>query len=76
MKHVFVVETEDFIAPSWIDAIKFELEQSFDDRLQRGGEDKWSFVQSICNQQSAIRAVYRIYGADETKSPDEIGSLK
>lgn len=76
MKHVFVVETADTIAPSWIDAIREELERSFDDRLQRDGEDKWCRVLVMANQSSAIRGVYKMFVADEDKSPDQLGSAK
>ena len=72
MKHIFIVETADdvFIPITEISRVESELDAAIEDVIPYG---KMCVTYAICNVESAIRAVYRKYGADESKSPDELG---
>lgn len=75
MKHIFIVETADdvYLSPTEIDLLNGHLQSTVDAYI---GRECASFVQSICNQKSAIRGVYAIYTADVRKSPEDLGSAK
>lgn len=74
MKHLFVIETADdvLLPPDDIDDLTLQFGAAVEGRV--GGREV--FARSICNQPSAIRGIYRLYLADQTKSPDELGSAK
>lgn len=74
MKHIFIVETADdvYLSPRDIDVLTIKAQEMVEACVV-GHE---AFAQSICNQKSAIRAVYAVYGADQTQSPDQLGSAK
>lgn len=73
MKHVFVVETadDDLISPLAIDKLTGVIEIAVEDRV-RGIAN----ATSICNQPSAVRAIYRLYQLDQSQSPDQLGCSK
>lgn len=75
MKHIFIVETSDdvFIPITKIAEIEAQLDASVEDSIERG---KLCVTHAICNVPSAIRGVYRHFGADESLSPDQLGSAK
>jgi hypothetical protein len=72
MKHVFVVETVDeaYLAPSVIDSLRHDLMAL----VERAIAPHEASVQCACNRASAIRAVYSLFAAEQSKSPDELGS--
>lgn len=74
MKHIFIVETADtvYLSPPDIDILTAQVEGAVQARLN-GYE---AFALSICNQRSALRGVYTLYGVDQAKSPDQLGSAK
>lgn len=71
MKHVIMIETVTPIGPFQIDDLRNEFIRITDRIL---GED--NCLQFIANQNSAIRGVYNLFGADTSKSPDEHQSAK
>lgn len=69
MKHVIIIESSGEIRPMFIENLRIGLERVIDSKF---GDDV--YYQLIANQPSAIRGVYRLYSADESKSPDEFQS--
>jgi len=74
MRHIFVVETayDVYLSPSDIDELTVKVE----DLVKQCVDPREAWAQSICNQKSAIRGVYAIYGADQSQSPDQLGVAK
>lgn len=66
MKHIIVIETVTPIGPFQVDDLRHGVEHLADHLF---GDN--NFCQIIANQPSAIRGVYRLYGADENRSPNE-----
>lgn len=71
MKHVIVIETVGSIGPSCVDELHYKISR-IADALTRENQ----VTVMIGNQSSAIRGVYWLYGANESKSPDQLQSAK
>lgn len=71
MKHIFIIETADMIDPYTVTELLAKINEAADSVL---GET--DVVHHSCNHESAIRATYRLYHADESLSPDQLGSSK
>lgn len=72
MKHIFIIETVGTISARDAANLAADIQEVTDKSL---GETA-NFVRHICNENSAIRAMYRLFGADEAQSPDQLGSAK
>lgn len=71
MKQIFVVETVNEISEAQTRKINQSLSM-----VVEAVTDGECFTQCAVNMPSAIRGIYRLFNADESKSPDEIGSAK